>query len=46
MEGWRVAFLSVGAVSLVIGVLNLVAAVDPRYRAEPRYRQMPDVTKE
>ncbi len=40
------AFLAVGATSLLIGLLNIFAAVDPRYRAEPRYRQMPDVTKE
>lgn len=46
IEGWRVAFLAVGAMSLLIGLFNIFAAVDPRYRAEPRYRQMPDVTKE
>ncbi|KAK9868059.1 hypothetical protein WJX84_009573 [Apatococcus fuscideae] len=30
MEGWRFAFLSVAAVSLTIGVLNLLYAADPR----------------
>lgn len=30
MEGWRFAFLSVAAVSLTIGILNLMYAADPR----------------
>ncbi|KAL4423578.1 hypothetical protein ABPG77_004618 [Micractinium sp. CCAP 211/92] len=47
VEGWRVAFIAVGAVSLLIGLLNLLFAVDPRYKLEEpedlRYRQEPDV---
>ena len=30
-EGWRVVFLSVGLVSIVIGALNLWQAHDPNY---------------
>ncbi|KAL4431153.1 hypothetical protein ABPG75_006409 [Micractinium tetrahymenae] len=47
LEGWRVAFIAVGAVSLLIGLLNLLFAVDPRYKLEEpedlRYRQEPDI---
>ncbi|KAL4859340.1 Zinc finger CCCH domain-containing protein 12 [Chlorella vulgaris] len=44
MEGWRVAFIAVGCVSLLIGVLNLLFAVDPRVKLEdPQYRQAPDL---
>ncbi|PRW58308.1 MFS general substrate transporter [Chlorella sorokiniana] len=44
MQGWRVAFIAVGCTSLLIGLLNWLFAVDPRYKVEePQYRQEPDV---
>ncbi|PSC76554.1 MFS general substrate transporter [Micractinium conductrix] len=43
-DGWRVAFVTVGIVSLIIGLLNWLFAVDPRFKLEdPQYRQEPDV---
>ena len=47
VEGWRIAFLSVAALSAVVGALNLVYSVDPRYKIEePQYAQDPDIFKE
>ncbi|KAK2075861.1 hypothetical protein QBZ16_001602 [Prototheca wickerhamii] len=46
LEGWQFAVISVGVVSLLIGVLNFFASVDPRFKAEdPEYQQEPDVLK-
>lgn len=47
LEGWRVAFLSVAALSAGVGVLCLWAAVDPRYKIEDaRYAQEADIYKQ
>lgn len=47
IEGWRAAFLGVAAISVGVGVLNLLGSVDPRYKAEDeRYRQDRDIYKE
>jgi MFS family permease len=46
VEGWRWAFWAVALASALVGVLNLIGSVDPRLRAEPRYRQEPDIFRE
>lgn len=40
-EGWRVAFVSVGAVSLGIGCLNLAFAKDPRVTGKAERAALP-----
>jgi len=46
IEGWRLAFFSVAFVSAVVGVLNLIYSVDPRYKLEDsQYAQAPDIFK-
>lgn len=47
LEGWRVAFLSVAAISAVVGTLNLFFPVDPRFAVDnPQYTQDPDIFKQ
>jgi MFS family permease len=47
IEGWRLAFFSVAFLSTVVGVLNLIFSVDPRYKLEePQYAQAPDIYKQ
>ncbi|KAH7618077.1 hypothetical protein Ndes2526B_g06979 [Nannochloris sp. 'desiccata'] len=47
IEGWRIAFFSVAFLSAVVGVLNLIFSVDPRYKLEePQYAQAPDIFKQ
>lgn len=47
LEGWRIAFLSVAALSAVVGLLNLIWSVDPRYKLEElQYAQDPDIYKQ
>ena len=47
IEGWRVAFMIVALISLIVGILNMAYSVDPRINVEEeRYRQDPDILKE
>jgi MFS family permease len=48
VEGWRIAFFSVAALSALVGILNLIYSVDPRYKLEepPEYAQEPDIFKQ
>jgi len=50
-EGWRAAFIIVAALSIIVGILNLIASVDPRYKLEEAedvaaYSQERDLLKE
>lgn len=43
IEGWRFAFITVGAVSWLLGLLIWWMAIDPRYSSDDRYRLRNDM---